>query len=617
MEKIKPRSKKQALRNNEYYQMQNKFDILYKYSKENRNFYKLYEQIIDEDNIKLAYRNIKNNKGAKTKGTDHLNINHLNNINIVKMVRDRLSDYKPKSVRRVMIPKTNSKLRPLGIPSIEDRLIQQCILQILEPICEAKFYNHSYGFRPNRNTHHAIARFYSLANINKLHYVVDVDIKGFFDNVDHSKLIKQIYTMGIRDKKVISIIKKILKAEIEGEGIPTKGTPQGGILSPLLSNIVLNELDWWISSQWEFIETKHKYGHYKKNGVFDQTAKYTALRKTKLKEMYIVRYADDFKIMCRDYNTAYRINIAVRNWLKERLNLEVSDEKSKITNLRKDYSEYLGFKIKVTYKHDKKKWTTKSHLSDTSMNKVYNTIKECIKDMVDNQDINVVSRYNATILGMQNYYSVATHVNKDFAKINYKCSIVLHNRLRKNLKVIKNMDEVSQTYKNLYGSYTGRTHSMKGVTLFLIYGVKHKNPMNFSQDICSYTEAGRIKIHENLNASYDLKMLDYLLKNPNLNESSEFNDNRISLYIGQRGRCSISGESISAYDDIHHIKGRKIIEPDKYKNLAFVKKNIHYLIHATQNETINKLLKEVNLNEQQLRKLNNYRKKYGNYEIAK
>ena len=123
-------------------------------------------------------------------------------------------------------------------PTIEDRLIQQCIKQVLEPICEAKFHKDNYGFRPNRSTHHAVSRAMTLMSKSKLHYVVDVDIKGFFDNVDHSKLIKQMWSLGIQDKNLICVINKMLRAEIKGIGVPNKGTPQGGILSPLLANIV-------------------------------------------------------------------------------------------------------------------------------------------------------------------------------------------------------------------------------------------------------------------------------------------------------------------------------------------------------------------------------------------
>ena len=114
-------------------------------------------------------------------------------------------------------------------------------------MCIRDSHNHSYGFRATRSSHHAVSRVTTLINLSKYHYCVDVDSKGFFDNVNHGKLLKQIWTLGSRDKRLICIISKRLKAEIDGEGVPEKGTPQGGLLSPLLSLIVLNELDWWAS----------------------------------------------------------------------------------------------------------------------------------------------------------------------------------------------------------------------------------------------------------------------------------------------------------------------------------------------------------------------------------
>ncbi len=304
--------KRQKLRNNEYYDSQETFDGLYEASKKGKNFRHLVEIIQSDENILLAYRNIKNNKGSYTKGVDGRTIKYLatfTNEELVSLVRRKLANYFPQKVRRVEIPKPNGKTRPLGIPTITDRLIQQCILQVLDPICEAKFHKHSYGFRPLRSTKHAIARAYHLAQKNCLHYVVDIDIKGFFDNINHSKLLKQIWSLGIRDKSLLKIISKMLKAEIEGEGIPERGTPQGGILSPLLANIALNELDWWISNQWETKRTQYTYV-IRKNSNY---AMYNALRThTNLKEIFIVRYADDFKIFCRDHKQATKIFAAVK-----------------------------------------------------------------------------------------------------------------------------------------------------------------------------------------------------------------------------------------------------------------------------------------------------------------
>lgn len=175
--------KKDKLRYNEYFDMQSIFDELYQQSRNNNNFYKLMEVIGSKQNIRLAYRNLKGNTGSKTKGTDGKTIEDISKLNdemLIKEVRARLEDYNPLPVRRVYIPKPGSdKKRPLGIPTIWDRLIQQCILQVLEPICEPKFHNHSYGFRPNRSTHHAVSRMVSLINLGKHYYCVDIDIKGF------------------------------------------------------------------------------------------------------------------------------------------------------------------------------------------------------------------------------------------------------------------------------------------------------------------------------------------------------------------------------------------------------------------------------------------------------
>jgi group II intron reverse transcriptase/maturase len=402
--------------------------------------------ILDKNNIMLAYRNIKSNKGSNTAGVDGLtikDISELDNEALYKTIVKRLKNFVPNKVRRVEIPKPNGKTRPLGIPTIEDRIIQQSIKQILEPIAEAKFYNYSYGFRPLRGADDAVARAYSLSQINNLHYVVDIDIKGFFDNINHGKLLKQLWNMGIRDKSLISIISKMLKAEIEGFGIPTKGTPQGGILSPLLANINLNELDHWVTSQWHTIPTRFSYS--------TQTNRNTALKKTNLKEVYIVRYADDFKLFCRTYEDAKNIFEATKLWLKERLVLEISPEKSKIVKLRKQYSEFLGIKFKVKRKGKKKDKTDKFVITSKMLEKAVEKTTKDIKDEIKkirNGKSNI-QKLNSIIRGKHNYYSMAYNISIDFNKIAFLNNRTIEKKL--NARRLTSDDKVPKYIQEHYG----------------------------------------------------------------------------------------------------------------------------------------------------------------------
>ncbi|WP_316471412.1 group II intron reverse transcriptase/maturase, partial [Enterococcus faecium] len=402
--------KDRKLRHAEYYGMTEIFDKIYSKSLKGDNFKNLMQIIISDNNIVLAYRNIKRNHGSVTRGEDGVTIKDIENLNrneFVEIVRKRFAHYNPRKVRRVEIPKYNGKLRPLGIPSIWDRIAQQCILQVLEPICEAKFNNHSYGFRPNRSAEHAIADCMARMNQSHMEYVVDVDIKGFFDEVNHTKLMRQIWSMGIRDKQLLLIIRKMLRAPVvlpNGKLIyPTKGTPQGGILSPLLANINLNEFDWWIANQWEEKDAKELKHHFRKNGAWDKGNIYHKLRKsTTLKEIYLVRYADDFKIFCRNYNEAKKVFYATKMWLQERLKLPISEEKSKITNLSKEESEFLGFTMKLVTKGNKKVVNTHIGTKAQSMIKVKlkKQIKRIQKSPNSKDTFIYIGVYNSMVIGI-------------------------------------------------------------------------------------------------------------------------------------------------------------------------------------------------------------------------
>jgi group II intron reverse transcriptase/maturase len=603
------------LRNAEYYNFQNIQDKLYEDSKNNKSFTKLMDIITMEENILLAYRNIKKNKGSKTAGIDNLNIDDISKWkteNLVKHIRKKFEWYKPKAVKRVEIPKANGKTRPLGIPTIIDRIIQQCILQVLEPICEAKFHERNNGFRPCRGTEHAIAQTYKYIQVSNLKYVVDIDIKGFFDNVQHAKLLKQIWTLGIRDKKLISIISTMLKAEIFGIGFPTQGTPQGGILSPLLSNIVLNELDWWITSQWENIPTKKEYCINKATG--GKSSKFRAIRKTNLKECYIVRYADDFKIFCRNKNEAKRIFFATKNWLKERLGLDISEEKSKIVNIHNHYSEFLGIKI-TTHRKGKKenndnKYTIKSYISSKSYKNIEQKVKEYIKEIkkCDNhiECHKLINNYNSYVMGVHNYYSMATHISRQMSKI----AFIVNKELKKAKGISKLTADKSKKKCLPIKYYKSKQIRYKYDNVILPIGyVKHKRPMYKKSKINKYTKEGREEIHKELN-NINPYILTYLMKNYIPNKSIEYNDNRLAIYVAQKGKCYITGETLEIGKmHCHHIKPVKNGGMDNYDNLTFVTENAHRLIHANNNEVISKYLEKLKLNNNQIEKLNKLREK--------
>lgn len=613
--------KRKQLRNAEYYNMIEIFDDLYAKSLNGYCFNNLYPLITSDENIKLAYRNIKKNSGSNTAGVDKLTIKDLEKIEEIKFVeyvRNKLADYKPKPVKRVEIPKPNGKMRPLGIPAIWDRIVQQCILQVLEPICEAKFHDRSNGFRPNRSTEHAIAQCYKMMQQQNLHYVVDVDIKGFFDNVVHGKLLKQMWSLGIRDKNLLSIISKMLKAPIvmpNGKSVlPTKGTPQGGILSPLLSNIVLNELDWWVTSQWEDIPTKKPINVFRSNGTIDKGNKYQVLRKTGLKEVYLVRYADDFKIFCRNFEDANKIFHATVQWLKDRLGLEISDEKSKIINLKKNYSEFLGFKMKVAPKSNK--YVVRSHICDKAKANISDKLRKIIKEIKhpknDLDEYRKINLYNSTVIGIHNYYRLATCVNEDLSEIAYQMK-----GLMKNHKLGKRISKsgVATGYiKEQYGD-SKELRFIRNSPLVPLSYIKHKNPMFKKSSVNKYTPKGRLEIHSKLKA-IDMKILRWLMNNPVEGRSIEYNDNRISLYSAQKGKCAILGHFLEV-DRIHchHKKPLSHGGTDEYKNLVIVDSDIHILIHAILPETIAKYLNYLEFNHKQLTKLNQLRKLVGNEPI--
>lgn len=275
----------------------------------------LMEEILSRDNLNEAYKRVKKNKGCA--GIDEMTVTELNEYikenreGIISSIKNRT--YKPKPVKRVYIPKGNNKQRPLGIPTVMDRVIQQAISQVLGQKYEPLFSNHSYGFRPGRDCHQAIDEVLLYLN-EGYEWVIDIDIEKFFDTVNQDKLIS-ILREQVNDSDTLHLIRNFLKAGIMENGIVKAsqiGMPQGGPLCPLLSNIYLDKLD----------------------------------KELEGRGLRFVRYADDCNIFVKSEKAADRVIESITSWIERKLFLKVSATKTKV--VRPSQSKFLGFKFLKT-----------------------------------------------------------------------------------------------------------------------------------------------------------------------------------------------------------------------------------------------------------------------------
>lgn len=331
------------------------------------------EKILSNGNIEKAYKRVYANKGAG--GVDGVTIKELEaymkaNWNSIKE-QIRMRTYKPQPVLRVEIPKPNGGVRKLGIPTVIDRVIEQAITQVLTPIFDPMFHESSYGFRPNRRCEQAIVKLLELFNDGFV-WIVDIDLEKFFDNVPQDKLMSYVGRV-IHDGDTESLIRKYLKAGVmnRGQYEPTDiGTPQGGNLSPLLSNIMLNELDY---------ELEHR-------------------------RLNFTRYADDVVIVLKSKAAATRVMYSITDWIERKLGLKVNATKTKVTPPGK--LKYLGF----GFWKDKEEWKARPH--EDSVKRLKRKLKSLCKRSWSVDLSYRIGKINAVSRGWINYFRIGSMKNK-------------------------------------------------------------------------------------------------------------------------------------------------------------------------------------------------------------
>lgn len=443
---------------------------LAKHSKHSAYKYeRLYRVLFNEEMYYVAYQRIYAKPGNMTPGSDGKTIDGMNLARIEKLIQSLKDEsYQPQPSKRMYIPKKNGRIRPLGIPAFDDKLVQEVIRMILEAIYEGQFQNCSYGFRPKRSCHTALSQIQK--SFNGAKWFVEGDIKGFFDNISHDVMI-DILKERISDERFIRLIRKFLNAGYIEDWKFHKthsGTPQGGIVSPILANIYLDKLDKYIM---EYIREfdkgenrktnkeriQYEYGKrlavVKLKSVSDKDERKIIIKQIKAfdkersliscgdemdcdyRRMKYVRYADDFLIgIIGSKEDAIRIKEDVKNFLQSKLKLELSDEKTLITHSEKS-AKFLGYEIYVRKSNLTKRnkvgcirraFNKKVYLkltTDVMKNKLleYGVLEIKIHNgkeqwkpkarvqFINNDDLEILERYNSEIRGFYNYYSIANN----------------------------------------------------------------------------------------------------------------------------------------------------------------------------------------------------------------
>lgn len=456
------------------YTMRNPVNMLSSLEKHSSNlnyaFERLYRNLYNRDLFLLAYQNIYAAEGNMTKGVDGKTIDGMSLKRIDKLI-EKLKDesYQPNPSRRVYIPKKSGKMRPLGIPSFDDKLVQEVLRMLLEAIYENSFEKTSHGFRPNKSCHTALNQIQVAFTGAK--WFIEGDIKGFFDNIDHNKMI-EILSLKIKDERFLRLIRKFLNAGYLEDWTYHKtysGTPQGGIISPILANIYLDRLDKFINEvkksfdkgkyhktnpQATVFERKRKKLMIQLENVKTESEKAEIIKQIKLLEherfkvpyidpfdknfrrIQYTRYADDFLIgIIGNKEDAKEIKSKIKEFLSDTLKLELSEEKTLITHSQKK-AHFLGYDIYVrrtqAAKRNKNGDLKRAFNGKIALEVPINSIKKKLLDygamtlevnvygkevwraksryfIKDNDDLEILDQYNSEIRGLRNYYAIANN----------------------------------------------------------------------------------------------------------------------------------------------------------------------------------------------------------------
>jgi len=549
----------------------------------------IHEMVYDINNVSLALRQLSKSSGRMSKGHDGTNYQTLEKYSIYELsriVKDRLLNKKMDYVRRTYIPKNRKKtiMRPLGICSVWDKLVEKCIQLVLDPYCETKFVDSSFGFREQVSAHNALARVKN--QCQTMPYVLSLDLQDYFGTIDPDITYREMWHMGIKNQVILNYIYQFVKkGYYEGscKVIDPKGTPQGSILGPLIANIYLHRFDVWLKDQGDCWHDRSVTKFH------DERNRRRNLERTNLKIGIHVRYADDILVLCKDKDDAERFKISVTKYLTRNMKLIVNEDKTRIYDLTKERMKFLGYVFYVWGFNQKKgKYRASNVLPKEKADEIVDKARELLRKIRKKPTFENIHHWNTYVVGLHNYYKGMTHFYNCFTKIGWRLRKLFYHTMSRRAKFTK-----EQSYKNNFMEGTYRSWGINGYYSFesypiieiwwanwdikLIGGkrsrVVRENPYNYGE-----------KKHK---PGVSLDDISYLVNSSKYIKNSRLAMFRVSKYSSVKGISYLSGEYVPVEQyHCHHIKPLSKGGTNDFDNLCVLSELEHTILHSPNPERL-------------------------------
>jgi group II intron reverse transcriptase/maturase len=550
----------------------------------------LHPMVYDMNNVALAVRQLSKTKGRMAKGQDNTNYQTLENYSIAELseiVKDRLINKKMDYVRRTYIPKGKSgKMRPLGICSVWDKLVEKCIQLVIEPYCETKFVCSSFGFREQVSQHNALAKVKN--QCQTMPYVLSIDLQDYFGTIDPRISYREMWHIGIKDQIILNYVYQFIKKGYYEDSCKHEdplGAPQGSSLGPLISNLYLHRFDVWLREQGDC-------WHDETVGKFhDPINRRRNLSRTNLKVGIHVRFADDILVLCRDRTDAERFKFSITKYLTSNMKLKINEEKTKIYDLTKERMKYLGYEFYVRELKSKNKKGVSKVLNTLPRAKEDEIVEKCgelLKAVQKKIGFETIHAWNTYVVGLHNYYSGMTHFHQSFSQIGWRVHKLFYHTMNKRVKFTN-----EQSYKNSFMGGKYKTWGQKGYFCFETYPVIEIRWANWDSALISYKKSviSRTNPYDYGERKHrpgvSLEDIDYLVNTSRYIKNSRLAMFRISKYSSVKGKSYLSGEYVPVENyHCHHIKPQEKGGAHDFDNLCVLSETEHTILHSSTPEIL-------------------------------